>query len=155
MGLTIKFFGFLFLAGLVFAPLTLAQSRAASATPAGASAGRPSTLAIRENILAMQRANIEEQIEEARRCIQDAANPTILRDPEGNVNRVPSTDIVNCSRRLAQLQRQLEGVARQAQQLSVDAQFQAAQAQRRLQQEKSRLTIQELESGGSPSAFRR
>jgi len=152
MGPTNKFFGLLFLAGLLLAPLTMAQSRAASATPVSPSTGRASSIAVRENILAMQRANIERQIDEATRCIQDASNATILRDPEGNINRVPQTDLVNCSRRLAQLQRQLEGVARQATQLSLDAGFRAARLQRQLQQKKSALTIQQLQSGGSPSA---
>ncbi|MBI4966173.1 MAG: hypothetical protein HY913_23040 [Desulfomonile tiedjei] len=153
MDLCLKLLCVLFLGGLLLTPLSMAQSRAASATPVSPSTGRASSFVIRQDILAMKQADIERQIDEARRCIQDASNATILRDPEGNINRVPQTDLVNCSRRLAQLQRQLEGLAREANQLSVDAEFQAAQIQRRLQRERSRLTIQQLRSGGSSSAF--
>jgi hypothetical protein len=132
--------------------MSIAQVTSASARPVSPSTGRPTSLAIRENILEMKRADIERQIEEAARCIQDASNPTILRDPEGNINRVPQTDLVNCSRRLAQLQRQLQAVAREANQLAVNAEFEGAQIQRRLQRERSRLTIEQLRTRGSTGA---
>ena len=74
------------------------------ATPVSSSTGRASSIAIRQNILAMKQASILRQIKEAQLCIQNASNPTILRDPEGNINRVPSTDLttargdwLNCS----------------------------------------------------------
>jgi len=148
MGPTIKFFSFLFLAGLLSAPLSMAQSSSASATPVSPSAGGASSLAIRQNILAKKQAEILRQIKEAQLCIQNAANPTLLRDPEGNINRVPSTDLTNCTRALAQLQSQLQILAREAKQLSVDAQFRATQVQRQLQQRKTQQTLQQLQSSG-------
>jgi hypothetical protein len=135
--------------GLWSVSSSVAQSSTAAATPVSPSTGRASSIAIRQNILAMKQASILRQIKEAQLCIQNAANPTILRDPQGNINRVPSTDLTNCSRRLAQLQTQLQGLAREAKQLSVDAQFQAAQLQGKLQRQKSVLTLQQLQ--GTPA----
>ena len=128
---------------------SVAQSSSGAATPVSPSTGRASSIAIRQNILAMKQASILRQIKEAQLCIQNAANPTILRDPEGNINRVPSTDLVNCSRRLAQLQSQLQTLARDTKQLSLDAKFQAAQLQGKLQRQKSVLTLQQLQ--GTPA----
>lgn len=152
VGSALKFSCILLLGGLLFAPLSIAQSSSASATPVSAPTAGASTLTIRGNILAMKQADIQRQIKEAELCIQNAANPTILRDPQGNINRVPSADLVNCTRALAQLQRQLQAVARQANQLSVESNFRAARVQRRLQQGRSRLTIRQLRSAGSVSA---
>jgi len=152
IGSVLKFFFMLLLGGLLSSSLSIAQSTSASATPVSPSTGRASTLTIRANILEMKRSDIERQIVEAELCIQNASNPTILRDPQGNINRVPSTDLVNCTRALAQLQRQLQAVAREADQLSLQADFQSARAQRQLQQGRSRLTIQQLRGGGATSA---
>jgi len=152
VGSALKFLCMLFLAGLLLAPLSIAQSVAASASPVSPSTASASTLTIRGNILAMKQADIQRQIKEAELCIKNASNPTILRDPQGNINRVPSTDLVNCTRTLARLQRQLQVVAKQANQLSVEANFRAARAQRLLQRGRTTLTIRQLRSSGLDTA---
>jgi hypothetical protein len=134
------------LVGALAAPGSVAQqASSASATPVTQSSGRPSTIAIKEDFLRQRQAILERDIEEARRCIESASNPQTLRDPEGNINRVPQTDLVNCTRRLVQLQRQLDSLAREAKQLAQDAQAQATAIQRKLQQTKTRQILQ----GGS------
>lgn len=106
----------------------------ATATPVSPSTGRPSTIQIRENILNQKRRALNSQIQVAERCIANASRPQVLRDPQGNVNIVPSTDIVNCTRTLKALERQLAGLAREAQQLAQDAQVAAAAFQARQKQ---------------------
>jgi hypothetical protein len=108
--------------------------RGAAATPTVPSIGRPSTIQIRQNILNQKRRALNSQIEVAQRCIRNASQPQTLRDPEGNVNIVPKTDIVNCTRTLEALLRQLDGLAREAQQLSQDAQVVAANLQKKQKQ---------------------
>jgi hypothetical protein len=124
---------------------TAQQVPSSSATPATQSSGRPSTIAVKQDFLRQRQAILERDVEESLRCIESASNPQTLRDPEGNINRVPQTDLVNCTRRLAQLRRQLDSLAREAKQLAQDAQVQANAVQRKLQQTKTRLILQ----GGS------
>ena len=71
--------------------------RGVAATPVVPSTGRPSTIQIRQNILNQKRRALNSQVQVAQRCIANASRPEVLRDPEGNVNIVPSTDIVNCT----------------------------------------------------------
>jgi hypothetical protein len=108
--------------------------RGATATPTVPSIGRPSSIQIKQNILNQKRRALNSQIEVAQRCIRNASQPQTLRDPEGNVNIVPKTDIVNCTRTLEALLRQLDGLAREAQQLSMDAQATASALQRKQKQ---------------------
>jgi hypothetical protein len=103
----------------------------AAASEAQVSSGRPSTLQIRRNVLLQQQAVLEDQIRAATRCIQDATKPQTLRDPQGNINQVPQTDITNCSRQLRTFQRQLASLARQFERLASDANAAAAQFQTR------------------------
>ncbi len=110
------------------------QQRSATATPTVPSVGRPSSIQIRQNILNQKRRALNSQIEVAQRCIRNASQPQTLRDPEGNLNIVPKTDIVNCTRTLEALLRQLDGLAREAQQLSQDAQATASALQRKQKQ---------------------
>jgi hypothetical protein len=110
------------------------QQRSAAATPTVPSFGRPSSIQIRQNILNQKRRALNSQIEVAQRCIKNASDPQTLRDPEGNVNIVPKTDIVNCARTLEALLRQLDGLAREAQQLAQNAQAEASTLQRRQKQ---------------------
>ncbi len=74
------------LACLIGVALASAQvtTAPASATPARASSGRPSTFTVRQNILLQQQAAVEAQIRVASLCIADASKPQMLRDPEGN-----------------------------------------------------------------------
>ena len=133
-------------------PATAQQQRSATATPTVPSFGRPSSIQIRENILNQKRRALNSQIEVAQRCIQNASQPQTLRDPEGNVNIVPKTDIVNCSRTLEALLRQLDGLAREAQQLSQDAQATASALQRKQKQtqaQKRAALLRRFIRGGS------
>ncbi|HMK34506.1 MAG TPA: hypothetical protein VK463_05535 [Desulfomonilaceae bacterium] len=104
--------------------------------------GRPSTLAIRANILAQKQAALQQQVLDAERCIAESSQPIVLRDPQGNINVVPQTDVVNCTRRLASLQRQLASLARQSDQLAKDADAFALfiQQKQQLLESKGRIT---------------
>ena len=97
----------------------------AAATPVNTPSGGPSSLEIDQNSLAFRQAALKRELREIQRCIANASNPIILRDPQGNINRVPQLDLQNCSNRLVQLQRQLTSLQRQANALAQDAQFQA------------------------------
>lgn len=110
----------------------------ATATAVSPSSGRPSTIQIRQNILNQKRRALNSQVEVAQRCITNASQPTVLRDPQGNVNIVPSTDIVNCTRTLEALLRQLASLARESERLAQDAQAQAAALQRKQKQTQQR-----------------
>lgn len=69
----------------------------------------------------------------ALRCIANARRN--LRDLRGNINRVAQTDLINCGRKVIQLQRLLERMGRTAGRLAVEAEALALQAI--LQQESS------------------
>lgn len=107
-----------------------AQSSIATASAASVSSGRPSTLAIRQNILLQQKDALEAQIRIATLCVADASKPSTLRDPQENINQVPKQDIINCSRQLRTLQRQLASLARQIQKLASDADAASLRLQR-------------------------
>jgi len=126
---------------LVSAPCAYAQARA-SATPATPSSGRPSTIQIKQNILMQQVALLQRQLIEVRRCLYTASLPQVLRDPSGFVNRVPQTDIVNCSRQLDIITRRLASLSRQSNQLVQDAQMQAITLQRLLAAQKAKARQQ-------------
>jgi hypothetical protein len=110
--------------------------RGATATPTVPSSGAPSSIQIKQNFLNQQIRAVNSQIQVAQRCIANASRPEVLRDPQGNVNIVPSQDITNCSRTLSALQRQLASLSRQVAKLAQDAQVQAAflQAKQKQQQ---------------------
>lgn len=126
---------------LTVTPAAWAQTTSAAATPVTASSGRPSTLQIRQNILARERAAIQRGIDEVQRCINDATRAQTLRDPQGNINQVPKNDIVNCGRRLRVLQDQLRSLSRRSAALTQDAQAQALALKRRLQATQTRLRL--------------
>lgn len=129
---------------VMIAPDVTAQTSTAAATPVSASSGRPSTLEIRQNILARERAAILRGITEVRRCLNDATRAQTLRDPQGNINQVPKIDIVNCGRRLSVLQERLRSLSRRSAALTQDAQAQALALRRKLQaaETKARLSGQ-------------
>jgi hypothetical protein len=116
---------------LCFPGGSFGQQSAARATPVASTSGRPSTFQIESNILEQQAARLQSQITIAQRCIAEASQPIVLRDPQGNVNIVPQTDVVNCTRRLVELQRQLVQLQRKSEQLSRDAQAAAITLQRK------------------------
>lgn len=128
---------------LLAAGVSLAQQQTtnAKARAVSVSTGRPSSFAIQANILAQKQAQIEQQIEVAQRCIRNSSLPTVLRDPEGNVRVVPQTDIVNCTRTLNSLLRQLESLARQADKLEKDAEAAAFALERRQRQAEAQARI--------------
>jgi len=98
------------------------------------------TIEIRQNILQQQKAAIEQQLKEAQRCIQNATNSQVARDPEGNINRVPKIDATNCARTAAALTRTLASLGRQAAQLERDAKVMADASKRGLiERQKARL----------------
>lgn len=78
-------------------------------------------LEIQRDILQLQRTALESQLRDAQRCIQNGQNPQVLRDPEGNINRVPKIDVTNCSRTAKALTRSLASLSRRAAQLERDA----------------------------------
>lgn len=117
-----------------------AEAQTAVASPVTrSSTSRPSSFQIQQNFYAIEIASIKRQLQQVQRCIANAANPQILRDFEGNVNRVPKIDAITCAYQLKQLQRQLANIARQQAKLAQDASAQAgflevAQRQAELQQ---------------------
>lgn len=137
--------------------MVLGQSGRASATPVNISTGTPSTIAIREQFLVQQEQIIERELQQVTRCIANASLNVVLVDPTGIINRVPQTDIVNCTRRLNQLQRQVARLAREAQQLANDAQVQATalETQARLAelQQNLRALSSGTTAGGTSSAL--
>ena len=140
------------LVALAIVPAAVGQQSSAgtaSARQVTASSGRPSAFEIEQNIINRKIAELQRQVNEAQRCIETASMPQILTDPQGNINRVPQTDIVNCTRQLEQLERQLVSLQRQAAQLSRDAAFQASQLQGllRLQQIRQRTQQPGLQTG--------
>lgn len=117
------------------------QTGSAAATPVTASSGRPSTLQIRQNILAQERAAIQRGLDEVQRCLNDATRAQTLRDPQGNINQVPKIDIVNCGRGLRVLEDRLRSLSRRSAALTQDAQAQALALRRRLQAVQTRLRL--------------
>jgi hypothetical protein len=126
-------------------PAAMAQSAAtpsSSARETTVSSGRPSTIKIKQDILQKRLDLLQREIEDAQRCIANASNPTLARDADGNLNRVPKTDGVNCARELNRLLFKLASLQREATQLSMDAQAASAAIQRRLQQERTRKILE-------------
>ncbi len=97
----------------------------ASATPVNISTGTPSTFTIKQQIIAQQVAQIQREVTQVSRCIRTASLDVVLRDPTGQINRVPQTDLIDCRRRLNALLRRLERLTRAANRLSRDARAQA------------------------------
>jgi len=114
------------LLGLTAVTCASGQTVSASATQSGRSSGTPSTLQIKQNFLSINEASIQRQMRAALRCIANARQN--LRDLRGNINRVAQTDLINCGRKVAQLQRLLERMGRKAGRLAVEAEALALQA---------------------------
>lgn len=136
---------------VLFASADLCQAQVSSiatASQASASSGTPSTLQVRQQVLSQQVAAINSELREVRRCIRTASMSVVLRDPQGNINRVPQTDLVNCGRRLKTLVRQLASIQRKSAQLSQDAQVKAWAAQKATRDALRGAAIRSI-SGGS------
>jgi len=134
--------GFGLIAGLIMLSLASesgAETQTATATAVTRSSATPSSYQIQQNFFTIQLAGINRSLRQVQRCIANAANPQILRDFEGNVNRVPQVDAINCGYQLKQLQRHLASLTRQQAKLAQDAAVQAgllevAQRQAQLEQ---------------------
>ncbi len=126
-----------------------ASSAAAKAvsTPSG---GRPRTIQIRQNIIAQKAAAIQSELKELQRCVTNASNLQSLRDPEGNVNIVPQNDLLNCTRRLQDLQRRQDSLNREIAALTQSTQPVAAAAERLARQANLQRKLQALSGNTSP-----
>lgn len=98
-----------------------ASAKIATATPVNKSTGKSSTISIRQNQLNNYLANLQRRLKVAQRCVQVSRLPVLLRDPQGNVNQVPKTDIVFCGRQVQVLSREIAAVSKQLADLSRDA----------------------------------
>ncbi|MGC8603003.1 MAG: hypothetical protein ACP5VS_04860 [Desulfomonilaceae bacterium] len=119
----------------------------ASATPVNRTSGAPSPTAIKQNILLQQQASINQAIAVAKACVKNASLPQVLRDPQGNVNTVPSTDLTNCTRQLSALMDQLAANQKALNNVAQDAQMEAARAAAGASQQKLEQRIQILTQG--------
>jgi hypothetical protein len=136
---------------LLMASFAGAQIQAAVATPVVPSIGRPSSFQIRQNFFAIQQANISRSLRQVERCLADAVNPQVLRDPEGNLNRVPRIDLNTCSYQLRLLQRQLARLAREQAKEAQDAGAAASFLEFTRRQAQLQQTLRAL-SGRAPTA---
>ena len=114
------------LLGLTAVTCASGQTVSASATQSGRSSGTPSTLQIKQNFISINEASVQRQMRAALRCIANARRN--LRDLRGNINRVAQTDLINCGRKVTQLQRLIERMGRKAGRLAVEAEALALQA---------------------------
>ncbi len=132
---------------LSLASISGAQTTTAVATPVTPSTGTPSSFQIRQNFFTIQLAGINRQLQQVQRCLANAVNPQILRDPEGNINRVPQVDAITCGYQLRLLQRQLASLARQQEKLAQDAGAQAQFLEFTQRQAQLQQLLQALRSG--------
>jgi hypothetical protein len=98
-------------------------------------------------MLLLQQASLTQAITVAKACIKNATLPQVLRDPQGNVNTVPSTDLVNCSRTLIALLNQLAANQKALTNLSQDAQMEASRIIAQTNQLKLQQRLQILNNG--------
>ena len=110
------------------------SAKAVAVTPLS---GVPSTTQIKSNILKQKIRALNSQIQVAKNCISYASRSNVLFDAAGNRNIVPSTDIVNCSRTLEALLRQLASLNGQTTAVAQDAQREAAFLQTQQKQQTS------------------
>jgi hypothetical protein len=134
----------LFVSAVYAQGLTSAASSAAAKAVSTPSGGRPSTIKVRQNIIAQKAAALQRELKELQRCITNASQLQTLRDPEGNINIVPQNDLVNCTRRLKDLQRRQDSLNREIAALSTDVQPVAAAAQRIARQAQLKSVLQAL-----------
>ena len=124
--------------------LSSAGSSAAAKAVSTPSGGRPSTIQVRQNILAQKAAALQRELKELQRCIRNASQLQTLRDPEGNINIVPQNDLVNCTRRLQDLQRQQDSLSREIAALGQATQPLVARAERAARQADLQRKLQAL-----------
>ncbi|MFA6224101.1 MAG: hypothetical protein WC647_17505 [Desulfomonilaceae bacterium] len=112
----------------VTADIGLAQqfSTSAAATPISSVPGGPSSIELKRNWLLQQQATLNQSITVAKACIKNNSMSVVLRDPQGNIRIVPSTDVVNCNRTLNALLNRLAANQRAISNLSQDSQLAAS-----------------------------
>ncbi len=125
----------------------LPSTSSASATSVTNVPGGASPTAIKQNMLLLQQASLNQAITVAKACIKNASLPQVLRDPQGNVNTVPSTDLVNCTRKLSELLDQLAANQKALNNLSQDAQMEASRIVAQTNQLKLQQRLQILNNG--------
>jgi hypothetical protein len=101
-------------------------STSAAATPITSVPGGPSSIELKRNWLLQQQATLNQSITVAKACIKNNSMTQVLRDPEGNIRSVPSTDIVNCTRTLNALLNRLAANQRAINNLAQDSQLAAS-----------------------------
>jgi len=101
-------------------------STSAAATPITRAPGGPSSIELKRNWLLQQQATLNQSITVAKACIKNNTMTQVLRDPEGNIRSVPSTDIVNCTRTLNALLNRLASNQRAINNLAQDSQLAAS-----------------------------
>jgi hypothetical protein len=101
-------------------------STSAAATPITSVPGGPSSIELKRNWLLLQQATLNQAITVAKACIKNNTMTQVLRDPEGNIRSVPSTDIVNCTRTLNALLNRLAANQRAINNLAQDSQLAAS-----------------------------
>ncbi len=125
----------------------LPPTPSAAATPVVKVPGGASPTAIKQNMLLLQQASLNQAITVAKACIKNASLPQVLRDPQGNVNTVPSTDLINCSRTLSALLNQLAANQKALNNLSQDAQMEASRIIAQTNQLRLQQRLQILSQG--------
>lgn len=88
-------------------------------TAVSPSTGAARTAQIKTDFLRQRQAIIQREIRQVIRCIENAQ--INIRDVEGNINRVKSTDLLNCTRRLTQLRAELTRLGQQSTALQEEA----------------------------------
>lgn len=104
-------------------PCTAQASSVSKAREVSPVTGAPSTVTIKKNFLEMQQASLSRDIKVAVRCLENARYN--FRDSQGNIDRVASIDLVNCSKRLELLTLALQRLAKKAGRLGSDAEAEA------------------------------
>ncbi len=137
----------------VTADMVLAQqfSTSASATQISKIPGNPNSIEIKRNMLLQQQDSINQSITVAKACIKNSSMTQVLRDPEGNIRIVPSTDVVNCSRTLNELLNLLASNQKALDNLSQDAQLQFSRIVTQANKDKLRKRLQIITGGLPPS----
>jgi len=126
-------------------------STSATATQISKIPGSPNSIEIKQNMLLQQQASINQSITVAKACIKNSSMTQVLRDPEGNIRIVPSTDVVNCTRTLNELLNLLASNQKALNNLSQDAQLQFSTIITQANKDKLRKRLQIITGGLPPS----
>ncbi len=104
---------------------------------------QPSTFAVRRDILNIQRAQIERQLDIALRCIRKAQEE--IQGPRATINRVPLRDLERCTQEVKRLTRRLQGLGREGEKLAMDIEARILTRIQQVTQQESGLQPQGLQ----------